>query len=426
MAQNQFSLLGQRRFLPFFVTQFFGAFNDNVYRQAIIGLLFVMGLSTAERGTYATLAPAIFILPYFLFSAYAGQLADKLEKSRLIRITTTMEIVIMSVAAFGFYLHSLPLLMVCLFATGVQSTLFGPVKYSVLPAVLRKEELVGGNGLVEMGTTIAILAGMLAGGAIFRLAGEHGELVAGVTVIALAVLGNAVSRLIPPVAPGDPTLKFNRNPLPESRKALALASATPMQRYAVLGISWFWFFGTIITSQLPTFAEVSLGGDERLYLLMLALFSIGTGIGSLLCERLSSHRVESRLVLWGALGMSVFLLDLVRRTWTPMGGHDIGIMEFVRDASHWPLMADVILIGAFTGIFVVPLFAMVQTLSDPAQLSRVFAGVNIQNSGYIVLASLSALALSKAGLTTPQLFLVLALVNALALLLWQRRLKTRA
>ena len=423
MAQNQFSLLGQRRFLPFFVTQFFGAFNDNVYRQAIIALLFVMGLSTAERGTYATLAPAIFILPYFLFSGYAGQLADKLEKSRLIRITTTMEIAIMSAAAIGFYLHSLPLLMLCLFATGVQSTLFGPVKYSVLPGVLRKDELVGGNGLVEMGTTVAILLGMLAGGAIFRLAGAHGELVAGLSVIALAVLGNAVSRFIPPVAPGDPHLQFNWNPLPESRKALALTRTTAAQRYAVLGISWFWFFGTVITSQLPTFAEVSLGGDERLYLLILALFSVGTGIGSLLCERLSSHRIDSRLVLWGALGMSLFLLDLVRRTWTPLGSHDIGIMEFVRDASHWALIADVVLIGAFTGIFVVPLFAMVQTLSDPSQRSRVFAGVNIQNSGYIVLASLSALALTKLGFATPQLFLVLAVVNGLALILWQRRLR---
>ncbi len=285
MAHNQYQLLRQRRFLPFFGTQAFGAFNDNVYRQAIIGMLFAMGVSTAERSLYATLAPAIFILPYFLFSAYAGQIAEKLEKSRLIRITTTMEIGIMSAAAVGFYFQSMPLLLLCLFATGVQSTLFGPVKYSLLPAVLRKEELTGGNGLVEMGTTISILLGMMVGGMVFRLAGDSGPIVAGVLVVLLAVCGNLVSRQIPPIPAGDPSLKIQWNPIPESRYALALTRKQLAVRNSVLGISWFWFFGTLITSQLPAFAEVQLGGDERLYILTLALFSIGTGLGSLLCER---------------------------------------------------------------------------------------------------------------------------------------------
>ena len=429
MARNQYELLRQRRFLPFFVTQALGAFNDNVYRQAIIGLLFVLGLSTAERGMYATIAPAIFILPYFLFSAYAGQVADKLEKSRLIRITTTMEIVIMSVAAVGFYLQSLPLLMVCLFATGVQSTLFGPVKYSVLPAVLRRDELTGGNGLVEMGTTIAILAGMLAGGLIFRLAGDNGHIAASFTVVLLAVLGNIVSRQIPHVAPGDPSLKINWNPFPESLRALALTRKQPAVRNAVLGISWFWFFGTIVTSQLPTFAETALGGDDRLYLLMLALFSLGTGLGSLLCERLSAKTIEIGLVPFGAFGMTLFLLDLVRRVWVPSTDTGIGIVEFAQGADNLWIIADIVLIGVFTGFCVVPLFALVQARSPSTEISRVFAGLNIQNSGFIVLAAVVALVLqmkqlSVGGTVIPmpgwngtQIFLALAIVNALVALL---------
>src|SRR5687768_2673351 len=212
MAHNQFELLKQRRFLPFFLTQALGAFNDNVYRQAIIGLLFWLGVSPEQRTLYTNLAPALFILPYFLFSATAGQIAEKLEKSKLIRITTAMEIAIMSLAAVGFLLQDMTLLLVALFCTGVQSTLFGPVKYSILPAVLKPEELTGGNGLVEMGTTISILLGMLLGGSIFKLAGENGPVVAATAIVMLAVAGNLVSRAIPPVPAGMPELKIHWNP----------------------------------------------------------------------------------------------------------------------------------------------------------------------------------------------------------------------
>ena len=429
MAHNQYELLKQRRFLPFFGTQAFGAFNDNVYRQAIIGLLFAMGISTAERSLYATLAPAIFILPYFLFSAYAGQIADKLEKSKLIRITTTMEIVLMSVAALGFYFKSLPLLLVCLFATGVQSTLFGPVKYSLLPAVLRKEELTGGNGLVEMGTTISILLGMMVGGLVFRLAGDNGHIVAGALIITLAICGNMVARQIPYAAPGDPSLKVNWNPIPESRYCLSLTRKQLAVRNSVLGISWFWFFGTMVTSQLPAFAEVFLGGDERLYILMLALFSIGTGVGSLLCERLSGRVIEIGLVPFGAIGMTVFLLDLVWQTYHPATVHGVGFHAFLTNSANWRIIADIILIGVFTGFYVVPLFALVQARSPSNEISRVFAGINIQNSGFVVLASVLAIALQMTllkigdftmpmpGLTVTQLFLALAIFNALVALL---------
>src|SRR5688572_19730676 len=278
MAHNQFELLRQRRFLPFFATQSLGAFNDNVYRQAIIGLLFWMGVTADERTLYTNLAPAIFILPYFLFSATAGQIAEKLEKSKLIRITTTMEIAIMSVAAIGFVTSQLWLLLVALFATGVQSTLFGPVKYSILPSVLKPEELTGGNGLVEMGTSVFILTGMIVGGSIFVGSGVgegSAPWVAAGLIIALAITGNLVSRQIPTVDAGAPDLKINWNPIPESIAILRMAKKQPAVRNAILGVSWFWFFGTVLTSQLLPYAEAHLGGapNSALYIFALALFS---------------------------------------------------------------------------------------------------------------------------------------------------------
>ena len=237
VRHSQFELLRQRRFLPYFSVQALGAFNDNVYRQAIIGLLIFLGASTEQRGLYAILAPAIFILPYFLFSAIAGQIAEKLEKQRLIVITTGMEIAIMSVAAVGFLLQNLPLLLVALFCTGMQSTLFGPVKYSVLPSILKPEELTGGNGLVEMGTSISILLGMVAGGLIFQLAGAHGPQAAAIAIVALAILGNLLARRIPRMEAGAPELKIHWNPLPESVAVLRMAKRQPAVRNAILGVS---------------------------------------------------------------------------------------------------------------------------------------------------------------------------------------------
>lgn len=413
---SQFSLLTQRRFLPYFTVQALGAFNDNVYRQAIIGLLIFLGASTEDRALYAIVAPAIFILPYFLFSAIAGQIAEKLEKQRLIVITTTMEIVIMSLAAVGFLLQNLPLLLVALFCTGVQSTLFGPVKYSVLPAILKPEELTGGNGLVEMGTSISILCGMIAGGMIFQVAGAHGPQAAAIAIVLLAVLGNVLSRMIPRMDAGAPDLKVHWNPIPESLAVLRMAKQQLAVRNAILGVSWFWFFGTLLTSQLPTYAQLHLGGpadSATLYVFALALFSIGTGVGSLLCEKLSGRTVEIGLVPVGAFGMSAFLLDLyfARPGLAPVGGLELA--QFVRQPGSARLIVDLLGIGLFTGIFVVPLFALIQSRTHASQMARVFAALNIQNSGFIVLAALAGLALQRGlGWSSPQMFLALAIANA--------------
>ena len=425
MAHHQFDLLRQRRFLPFFSVQSLGAFLDNVYRQGIIGLLIWLGVSTEEKTLYANLAPALFILPFFLFSATAGQIAEKLEKSRLIRITTTMEIAIMSVAAVGFLLQNMPLLLVALFGTGVQSALFGPVKYSILPSVLKPEELTGGNGLVEMGTSVSILIGMIAGGLIFKLAGSHGPETAAVAIVLMAITGNIVSRFVPTVDAAAPDLKIHLNPIPESRRVMALAGKQLAVRNAVLGVSWFWFVGTALTAQLPIYAEKYLGGDETLYLFALGVFSIGTGIGSLLCEKLSARTVEIGLVPLGAFGMSFFLFDLYFARSGAATATGLQLTDFLHQPGSWRVALDLFGVGLFAGLFLVPLFALIQSRTPKQELSRVISGVNIQNAFFIVLAAVLGIALQMKqvtiggtilpmpGLGIPQLFLCLAIANTL-------------
>ena len=414
MAHSQFDLLKQRRFLPYFIVQALGAFNDNVYRQAIIGLLAYMAVGSGEMGLYANLAPAIFILPYFLFSASAGQIAERLEKQKLIVITTTMEICIMSLAAVGFVLQNMPVLLVALFGTGLQSTLFGPVKYSILPSVLKPEELTGGNGLVEMGTSVAILLGMICGGMIFQLAGSNGPYVAAAAVILLAVAGNTVARRIPKVDAGDPTLKVDWNIARESWRIWQLTRRQLAVRNAVLGVSWFWFVGTVLTAQLPVYAQANLGGTQNLYIFALALFSLGVGIGSMSCEKLSGRTVEIGLVPLGAFGVSAFLLDLYFARPGQALAAGLSVLQFVEARGSWRIMLDLAGIGLFTGFFVVPLFALIQSRTPKSELARVISGMNIQNAMFIVLAAGIGIAVQRLlGWSIPQLFLALAIANTL-------------
>ena len=412
MAHSQFELLKQRRFLPFFLTQALGAFNDNVFRNAMLALMvYQMGLSTEQSTLYANLAPALFILPYFLFSATAGQIAEKVEKARLIRITTAMEIAIMSLAAFGF-IYSLPaLLLFCLFLTGVQSTLFGPVKYAILPQVLAPEELTGGNGLVEMGTSISILIGMIAGMSLLMIPG-YGPQAAAAAMIGLAVTGHLVSRAIPMAPAIAPELKINPNLLAESLHVLGMVRHHPVVRRAVFGVSWFWFVGTLLSAQLPNYAKLHLGGSESLNLMALALFSIGTGLGSLWCEKLSQRTVEIGLVPFGALGMSVFCADLyfARPGLAPETG--ITLAQFWQQAGSFRIMADLTLIGLFAGFFIVPLFALIQSRTEKHHLSRVIAGMNIQNAVFIVSAAATGIVLQRyLGFNIPEVFLLLSVLN---------------
>lgn len=411
----QFRLLGQRRFLPFFVTQFLGAFNDNVYKNAVVILIAFSGLEPSRADMLVNLAAGVFILPYFLFSATAGQLADKHEKSSLIRIIKAAEIGIMACAVVGLLTKNVVVLLVVLFLMGAQSTAFGPVKYSILPQQLREHELVGGNGLVEMGTSISILIGMIAGMSLLMIPG-YGPQTAAAAMIGLAIAGHLVSRAIPAAPAIAPTLRINPNILAESLHVLRMVRHDNTVRRAVFGVSWFWFVGTLLSAQLPNYAKLHLGGAESLNLLALALFSVGTGVGSLWCEKLSQRTVEIGLVPFGALGMSVFCADLyfARPGLAPETG--ITLAQFWQQAGSFRIMADLTLIGLFAGFFIVPLFALIQSRTEKHHLSRVIAGMNIQNAAFIVCAAVTGIALQRfAGFNIPEIFLLLAVLNLAAL-----------
>ena len=410
---NQFDLLRQRRFAPFFWTQFLGAGNDNIYKNALI--IFVAfhaaSITTLDAHALVNLAGAVFIAPFVLLSATAGQLADKYEKSRLIRFIKLLEIAIMIIGLIGFWQRNLTLLLVALALMGVHSTLFGPVKYAILPQHLKPEELVGGNGLVEMGTFVAILLGTIAGGLVVAIE-NNGPAIAGVVAVAVAVAGYAVSRGIPHTPAVAPDLALNWNPITETWKNLRFAQGNRVVWLSMLGISWFWFYGAIFLAQFPGFSKDVLGGNEHVVTFMLALFSIGIGIGSLLCERLSGRKVELGLVPFGSIGLSLFAVDLWLASRNLHASSVAGLGAFFESPAHWRASADLVLIGLFGGFYIVPLYALIQARSDPAFRSRIIAANNILNALFIVASAGVAIGLLQAGLSIPELFLVTALMNA--------------
>ena len=408
---SQFSLLAKRRFAPFFWTQALGAFNDNAFRNAMVMLVaFQMALPDAQVSLYTNLAPALFILPYFLFSATAGQLAEKFEKTRIIRFVKLFEIAAMSIAAIGFFTHHVALLLVVLFLMGMHSTVFGPIKYSILPQALERSELVGGNALVETGTQLAMLVGMIVGNSLMLIAG-YGTLAASLTTIGIACVGYLASRAIPAAPATAPDLRFNWNPLSETWRVLKITHEDRAVFNAVLGISWFWFFGTVMIAQLPTYTRHVLGGDGSVNTLVLTLFSLGTGIGSLLCERLSNRRVEIGLVPMGAFGLTVFSVDLFFAHPAVTPGTALGWTSFMAVPGAWRAMLDLTMIGAFAGFYVVPLFAFVQSRAPRERLSRIIAGNNIVNALLICAASGFGIGLTALGLDVPTIFLVTGIVN---------------
>ena len=412
-AGNQFGLLRERRFAPFFVTQFLGALNDNVYKNALVILVVYhsAALTTLSPDVLVNLAGALFILPFFLFSATAGQLADKYDKARIMRLVKLFEIAIMVIGALGFVRSDLTLLLAALFLMGLHSTLFGPVKYAILPQTLKDEELVGGNALVETGTSIAILAGTIAGGVLAaRALGP--TLLVPVATIGIACAGYAASRFVPSAPPPMPDLRINWNPLTETWRNLRFTAQNRTVFLSILGISWFWFYGAMFITQFPNLSKNVLGAAEQVVTLLLIVFSVGIGVGSLLCERLSGRKVEIGLVPFGSIGLTLFGIDLwlAAEMHAPHGAQTLA--EFARDPTHWRMLADLLLIGIFGGFYIVPLYALVQTRSDPAHRSRIIAGNNILNAAFIVAAAAIAIGLFAVGLSIPQLILVTALLNA--------------
>lgn len=409
---SQFGLLRQRRFVPFFVTQALTAFNDNVFKNALALLLTfgAMNLAPGQVDFYQNIAAVIFILPFFLFSATAGQIAEKYEKSGLIRRIKLLELGIAVTAAIGLQLHSLPFLLAVLFGLGLQATLLGPVKYSILPQTLRAEELVGGNALVESATSLAILLGLMAGGLL--MARADGATAVSIAVLAVAALGYLSSRAIPPAPAGSPGLRINWNPFTETWRNFQFMRGNRTVFLSVLGISWFWFYGATFITQLPHYTQAYLGGNDHVFTLLLGIFCVGTGLGSLLCERLSGHKVEIGLVPFGSIGMTVFGIDLYFAQPDLATVQNLGVSDFLHQLRSHRVMWDLLLIGAFAGFYIVPLYALIQTRSEDSHRSRIIAGNNILNAVFMVASAVLAILLLKAGLDLPQLLLVTALMNA--------------
>ena len=410
---NQFDLLAERRFAPFFWTQFLGAGNDNIYKNAVV--IFVafhaVTLTTLDPNALVNVAGAVFIAPFVLLSATAGQLADKFEKSRLIRWIKLFEIAIMVLGLAGFWQRDLTLLLAALALLGVHSTLFGPVKYAILPQQLKPDELIGGNGLVEMGTFVAILLGTIIGGLVVAVEGG-GPVAAGVVALVVAVAGYLVSRGIPAMPAVDPGLALNWNPFSETWRNLAVARGNRVVWLSMLGISWFWFYGATFLAQFAGFSRDSLGGNEHVVTFLLALFSVGIGIGSLLCERMSGRRVELGLVPFGSIGLTVFAIDLWLASRHMHANALAGLEVFLASPAHWRVAADLMLIGLFGGFYIVPLYALIQERSPPSHRSRIIAANNILNALFMVTSAGLAIALLAAGCSIPELFLVTALMNA--------------
>ncbi|WP_254367013.1 MFS transporter [Paraburkholderia sp. NMBU_R16] len=411
---SQFGLLTERRFAPFFWTQFLGALNDNVFKVGFTSLVTyeTARFSGVDAKTAAFLISAIFILPFVLFSATSGQIADKYDKATLTRFVKTFEIAVMLVGAAGFALHHAVLLYLCTFLMGVHSTLFGPVKYAYLPQHLDQRELVGGNGLVEMGTFVAILIGTIVGGIAAAFA-THGALALAVVCVAVACAGRAISSAVPATPAPQPELRINWNPVTETLRNLALARENRTVFLSLLGISWLWFVGATFLTSFFSFAKDVLSANPDVVTVLLATFSLGIGGGSLLCERLSNRRVEVGLVPLGSIGMSVFAIDLYFASHAlPSAGHLLDVAQFLSRPAHWRILADLFLLAMFGGFYSVPLYALIQSRSQPTHRARIIAANNILNALFMVVSALMAIALTSLGVRIPGIFLTTALLNA--------------
>ena len=409
---NQFALLRQRRFAPFFWTQFLGAGNDNLFKFAFtVMLTYQLQVAWLPPAMAGLVIGALFILPFVLFSATSGQLADKFEKTRLIRFVKNLEIAIMAAATLGFMTLNVSLLLGCVFMMGLHSTLFGPVKFAYLPQHLSEREITGGNGMVEMGTFVAILLGNVAGGLLIALPGVGATWVA-VGCVGTALLGRLAAQRVPLSPATDPDLAINWNPLSETWRNLRLAREDIVVFRSLLGISWMWFFGAVFLANFPAFAKEVLHGDEHVASLLLVVFSVGIGIGALACEMLSRRHVEIGLVPLGAIGMSAFSIDLYFASRGLPAGALQTVAQFITAPAHWRVMADLGLLALSVGLYSVPMYALIQLRSQPSHRARVIAANNILNALFMIVSSVGAGAMLGAGFSVPEIFLAIALLNA--------------
>lgn len=415
---NQFQLFKRRRFSAMFFTQFLGAFNDNIFKQALILVLTYTAASQIgiEVSILNNLAAMLFILPYFLFSALAGQIADKFEKSQLTRFIKLLELVIMIIAAVGFVFEWYTLLFVALFLMGTHSTFFGPIKYAYLPQAMREDELVGANGLFQMGTSLAILLGMIIAGVLTQLPQSLYWISASVLIV--AILGYLSARFIPNMPAMQPNLNINWNIFTTSMATVRYLYSLPFLFFIVLGNSWFWFYGATFLTQTPEFSKVILQGDESVVIFLLTLFSVGVSIGSLLCKSLTKNQVSLRLLPFGIAGLSIFAIDL----YFSLSGLNInldtdtlmGIGELSSIRGSWRVFFDLFFLGFSGGLYIVPLYASMQAYAPKSHRARIVGANNIFNAIFMVTSAIFAiLMLNALKLSLPQLFLVTGVLNIL-------------
>ncbi|MGD9591732.1 MAG: acyl-[ACP]--phospholipid O-acyltransferase [Candidatus Berkiella sp.] len=414
--KNQFSLLAKRRFLPLFITQFLGAFNDNLFKNALVVLItyFLADKLSVKPDILVTLTGCLLILPMFLFSAQAGSIADKYEKAKLIRIIKIAEVILMSIGAIGFMLQNVTLLMVVLFCLGAQATFFGPIKYSILPTHLPDDELVAGNGLIEMGTFLAILLGNILG--VIFISFPNGLIIISAMILLMAILGYASSCLIPQALPSAKDLNISFNLFKETWDVVNFSRQTPAIFLCILGISWFWLIGFTFLAIFPSYAKDFIGGNQDVFVLFLAIFSIGIGIGSSLCNKLLKGQIEATFVPLAALGMSIFTLDLYFATHLETTPHGplIDIRQFIESANHWRIMIDMVLIAISGGIYIVPLYAIMQHISADSHKARVIASNNIMNALFMTVAAIITMIMFKLNMTIPHIFLTISILNLVA------------
>jgi len=414
MLHNQFDLLKTRRFLPLFITQFLGAFNDNVFKNALVILITYV---TAEKAGFnpqimITLAAGIFILPFFLFSATAGQLADKYEKVFLIRIIKLVEILLMIGATVGFMMDSVGFLMTVLFLMGTQSTFFGPIKYGILPEKIKQDELIGGNGLIEAGTFVSILVGTILGSLLVLT--ESGVLLISAMIIGVAILGWVSSFYIPEGKPASPELKVDYNFIKETWVIVSHSRRSREIFLSILGISWFWLVGATFLAQFPTYAKNIIGGNEQVVTLFLIMFTVGVGVGSLLCNQMLKGEVEATFVPLGIIGVSLFTVDLYfasQQSFINIGEELIGAAEFLSHLSSWRILGDMFMVSICSGIYIVPLYAIIQSRSEPAHRSRTIASNNVLNALFMVISAVGTMVMLALGFDVTQVFLTVALLN---------------
>ncbi len=414
---SQFSLFKHRRFSAMFFTQFLGAFNDNVFKQALILVLTYTAAAklNMQVSLLNNLAALLFILPYFLFSALAGQIADKYEKSMLTQKVKFLEIVIMGFGMMGFMFDLYWLLFVALFLMGAQSTFFGPIKYAYLPEVMHKDELVGANGLFQTGTSLAILTGMMMAGMLTQL--QNPSLWVSVITLVVAGLGFVASKFLPKTLPHAPDLKIDYNIFRTSWVLVQYLWGLPLLFFIIIGNSWFWFYGSTFLAQMPEFTKVVLHGNESVVILLLTLFSVGTALGSLLCKTLTKNQISLRLLPVGVFGLSVFAMDL---TFAVSGANIVAAAELYTPSQlltmngTWRIFADLFFLGLSGGVYIVPLYAFMQAYAPVSHRSRVVGVNNIFNALFMVSSAIFAIILlAMFKLSLVGLFMVTGVINAL-------------